>query len=67
MVRPIAQVFGLTGCLLVVLCTVPAQADPFFVTVFGRTYKVDPHYPSGELKGPKPQEAIKALPSEVAE
>jgi hypothetical protein len=67
MVRPIAKVLGLSGCLLVVLCTVPAQAETFFVTVYGRTYKVDPHYPSGELKGPKPQEAMKALPADIAE
>jgi hypothetical protein len=67
MVRPIAQVLELLGCLLVVLCTLPAQADPFFVTVYGRTYKVDPHYPSGELKGPKPQDAMKALPTDIAE
>ena len=48
------------------LCTVPARADPFFVTVYGRTYKVDPRYSSGEPKGQKPQEVMKALPADIA-
>jgi hypothetical protein len=67
MLRLIAKVLGLSGCLLVVLCTVPAQAEPFFITVYGRTYKVDPHYPSGALKGPNAQEAMKVLPTDIAE
>ena len=43
------------------------SADPFFVTVYGRTYKVDPGHPSDQLKGKKPQEAMKALPADIAE
>jgi hypothetical protein len=62
-----ARVLGLSGCLLVSLSVVPAHADPFLVKVYGRTYKVDPRYPPNELKGPKPQEAMEALPSDIAE
>ncbi len=60
-----ARILGLAGCLLVLLTVLPAHADPFFVRVYGRTYKVDPRYPSDEPKGPKPQDAMKALPSPV--
>jgi len=59
-----AWVFG--GCLLALLVVLPAQADPFFVRVYGRTYKVDPRYPADEPKGPKPQEAMKSLPADLA-
>jgi hypothetical protein len=59
------RVLGLSGCLLALLI-LPAHADPFFVRVYGRTYKVDPRYPPGEQKGPKPQDAMKALPSDLA-
>ena len=62
----LARVVGLSGCLLVPLTVLPVQADPFFVRVYGRTYKVDPRYLSDEPKGPKPQEAMKALPSDIA-
>jgi hypothetical protein len=62
-----ARVLGLSGCLLVFLSIVPASADPFFVKVYGRTYKVDPRYPPNELKGPTPQEAMEALPADIAE
>jgi len=52
--------------LLALLAAFPVHADPFFVRVYGRTYKVDPRYPSDEPKGPKPQEAMRALPSDLA-
>jgi hypothetical protein len=61
-----AKVLGLSVGLLVTLCAVPGHADPFFVRVYGRTYKVDPRYPSNEPKGPKPQQAMKALPPDLA-
>ncbi|QRM31641.1 hypothetical protein [Microvirga sp. VF16] len=60
-----ARILGLFACLLTLLVALPAQADPFFVRVYGRTYKIDPRYPSDEPKGPKPQEAMKALPSDL--
>src|SRR5918994_3662595 len=66
MARFIAKVLGFSACLLAFPCSIPVQADPFFVTVYGRTYKVDPRYPSNELKGPKPQEAMQTLPSDIA-
>ncbi len=61
-----ARRLGAAGCLLAVLVAVPVEADPFFVRIYGRTYKVDPRYPSDEANGPKPQEALKALPSDLA-
>lgn len=61
----IARFAGLSGCLLALSLVLPARADPFFVRVYGRTYKIDPRYPSEEPKGPKPQEAMKALPSDL--
>jgi hypothetical protein len=61
----LARVLGLSACLLILLGIPPVKADPFFVKVYGRTYKVDPRYPSDEPKGPKPQEAMKALPSDL--
>ena len=60
-----ARILGLFGCLLALLIVLPAHADPFFVRVYGRTYKIDPRYPSGEPKGPKPQDAMNALPSDI--
>lgn len=60
-----ARVLGLLGCLLALSFVLPAKADPFFVRVHGRTYKIDPRYPSDEPKGPKPQDAMKALPSDL--
>ena len=66
MIRFTAKGLGLCGCLLIILGAVPVQASPFFVTVYGRTYKVDPRLPSDKLKGPKPQEALQALPSDIA-
>ncbi|MBQ0821401.1 hypothetical protein KBI52_14440 [Microvirga sp. HBU67558] len=56
---------GLLGCWLALSVALPAKADPFFVRVYGRTYKIDPRYPSEEPKGPKPQDAMKALPSDL--
>jgi hypothetical protein len=66
MARFTIKVLGLSGCLLVFPCLVPVQAAPFFVTVYGRTYKVDPRYSPSELKGPKPQEVMEALPVDIA-
>jgi hypothetical protein len=66
MARITAKVPGLCVWLLVTLWAAPVYADPFFVRVYGRTYKVDPRYPSNELKGPKPQEAMRALPPDLA-
>lgn len=66
MARFITKVLGLSGCVLVLLCSIPVQADPFFVTVYGRTYKVDPRSPANEAKGPKPQEVLQALPTDIA-
>ena len=66
MTRFTAKVLGLSGCLLVILGTVSVQAAPFFVTVYGRAYKVDPRYSSTELAGSTLQEAFKALPADIA-
>ena len=44
MARFTTKVFALSGCLLMILGAVPVQAAPFFVTVYGRTYKVDPRF-----------------------
>jgi hypothetical protein len=66
MTRFTAKGVGLCGCLLAILGAVPVQATPFFVTIYGRTYKVDPRIPSGTLEGPKPQEAMQALPADIA-
>lgn len=57
---------GMSACLLALISIVPARADPFFVTVYGRTYKVDLRYPSNESQGPKPNEALRALPPDMA-
>jgi hypothetical protein len=65
MTRFTIKVLGLSGCLLVLLCVIPVQAAPFFVTVYGRTYKVDPQSLPNELKGPKPQEVMEALPNDI--
>jgi hypothetical protein len=65
MARFIAKTLGLVAGLSVFLCAVPTSADPFFVRVYGRTYKIDPRLPADEPKGPKPQEAMKALPSDI--
>ena len=59
------RAFGLLGCLLTFFAMAPARAEPFFVRVYGKTYKIDPRYPPDEPKGPKPQEAMKALPSDI--
>lgn len=50
---------------LVLLCALPAHADPFFVRVYGRTYKVDPPFPRA-TKDAKPQDLMKALPPDLA-
>jgi hypothetical protein len=62
-----ARALGLSVWLLVVLSVAPASADPFFVKVYGRTYKVDPRYPPNELKSPTPQQAMEALPADIAQ
>ena len=67
MTRFTTMVFALSGGLLVLSCIMPVQAAPFFVTVYGRTYKVDPRLPPHELKGAKPQETMQALPADIAE
>ncbi|EIM24637.1 SPFH domain-containing protein [Microvirga lotononidis] len=61
-----ARIFGALGCFLALSVALPAQADPFFVKVYGRTYKIDPRYPSDEKNGPKPQDAMKDLPADLA-
>ena len=66
MARFITKVLGLSGCVLVLLGAIPVQADPFFVTVYGRTYKVDPRPPIHEVKDLKPQEVLQALPTDIA-
>src|SRR5918994_5234297 len=66
MARFIAKVLGFSACLLAFPCSIPVQADPFFITVYGRTYKVDPRSPANEAKGPKPQEVLQALPADIA-
>jgi hypothetical protein len=66
MARFATKIFRLSGCLLALLCTVPVQAAPFFVTVYGRTYKVDPRIPSDKPAGPKAQEVMQALPADIA-
>jgi hypothetical protein len=66
MTRFTTKVFALSGGLLVLSCIVPVQAAPFFVTVYGRTYKVDPRFPPHELKGAKPQDTMQALPADIA-
>jgi hypothetical protein len=60
------RVLSAASYLLALLVVLPAYADPFFVRVYGRTYKVDPRYASDEPRGPEPQEAMKALPSDLA-
>jgi hypothetical protein len=62
-----ARALGLSVWLLVFLSLVPAFADPFFVKVYGRTYKVDPRYSPNEVKGPTPQQAMEALPADLAQ
>ncbi|MGO4526979.1 hypothetical protein AB4097_19230 [Microvirga sp. 2MCAF35] len=42
------------------------RANPFFIQVYGRTYKVDPQAPSDKQKGSNPQEALQALPADIA-
>ena len=66
MTRFTARVLGLCGCLLLMFGALPVQADPFFVTVYGRTYKVDPRLTSNAAGGPKPREVMQALPSDIA-
>jgi plasmid stabilization system protein ParE len=66
MARITATVLGLSGCLLVLICAIPAYADPFVVRVYGRTYKVDPRYPPGGEKSRVPQDVMKALPADIA-
>src|SRR6478735_9360733 len=66
MTRFTAKGLGLCGCLLIILGAVPVKAAPFFVTIYGRTYKVDPRLPSDKPEGPKPQEALEALPADIA-
>ena len=62
MARFTTKAFRLYVCLLIILSAIPVQASPFFITVFGRTYKVDPRPPPNDAKGQKPQETMQALP-----
>jgi hypothetical protein len=66
MIRFTAKGVRLCGCLLVILGAAPVQAAPLFITVYGRTYKVDPRILSDKLDGPKPQEALQTLPADIA-
>jgi hypothetical protein len=66
MARFTIKAFRLYVCLLIVLGALPVQASPFFITVYGRTYKVDPRLPSNDAKGQKPQDAMQALPTDIA-
>jgi len=66
MVRFTTKTLGLRVWLSVFLCAAPVHADPFFVRVYGRTYKIDPRYPTDGPEGPKPKDAMKALPSDLA-
>ncbi|WP_262031220.1 hypothetical protein [Microvirga sp. Mcv34] len=61
----LARILGVFGCLLALSAALPARADPFFVKVYGRTYRIDPRAPPDD-KGPKPQDALKALPADLA-
>ena len=56
MVRFATKVFGLSGALLILLGAASIEAAPLFVTVYGRTYKLDPQVPSKENKGSKTQD-----------
>jgi len=62
-------IIGRPGWLLALVLALSvvtsAHADPFFVRVYGRTYKIDPRLPPGEAGGPKPQEIMKALPADL--
>lgn len=66
MVRFATKVFGLSGALLILLGAASIEAAPLFVTVYGRTYKLDPQVPSKENKGSKTQETLRALPADIA-
>ena len=61
-----AKALVLSAYVLSLLAVIPAHADPFFVKVYGRTYKVDPRPPADEPNSLKPEEAMKALPSDIA-
>ncbi|MBA1157589.1 hypothetical protein [Microvirga mediterraneensis] len=60
-----ARILGLIGCLLALSAVLPARADPFFVKVYGRTYKIDPRS-APDQKGLAPQDILKALPADLA-
>src|SRR5689334_24999300 len=60
-----ARIIGAFGCILALSVVLPARADPIFVKVYGRTYKIDLRTPS-DAKGPKPEEIMKALPADLA-
>ena len=57
MVGFLRRVFGIFG-FLPALHMLPANAEPFFITVYGRTYKIDPGRSLGA--------AMKPLPSDIA-
>jgi hypothetical protein len=61
-----AKALVLSAYVLSLLAVTPAHADPFFVKVYGRTYKVDPRPPADQPNSLKPVETMKALPSDIA-
>src|SRR3712207_7276048 len=44
----------------------PPRSTLFPYTTLFRSYKIDPRYPADEPKGPKPKDAMRALPSDLA-
>jgi type IV secretory pathway TrbD component len=46
-----AKALGLSVWLLILLSVPQVNADPFFVKVYGRTYKVDPRYRPNASRG----------------
>src|SRR3712207_7047474 len=44
----------------------PPRSTLFPYTTLFRSYKIDPRYPADEPKGPKPKDAMEALPSDLA-
>jgi hypothetical protein len=66
MARFTARVLGLSACLTALISFTPVQAEPVFVTVYGRTYKLNLRFPPNEPYAAKPKEALRALPADIA-
>jgi len=66
MARFTARVLGLSVCLTALISFTTVQAEPFFVTVYGRTYKVNLRFPPNERYASNPKEALRALPADLA-